>query len=133
MNSSALLLYSGGHHPRYLALYDIIDRSLRKVDLGMICESGINRGDGKLPDGVTIFPTSKGKKHCWDCNCVDALPTSYLPSTVSEADNKKSNKNQSLRVRYHFEPFAIETTGGIGKFRRLWRPSRNLLVDADYD
>ena len=39
---------------------------------------GLDRGDGRRPDGVTVFPYSQGKCLVWDSTCVDT----YCASTV---------------------------------------------------
>ena len=63
--------YSAGRHPRHSALNDVIKRSLQTAGVPSILEPvGIDRGDGKRPDGITIFPFSRGKCLCWDATCV---------------------------------------------------------------
>ena len=93
---------------------------------------GLNRGDGRRPDGVTIFPYSRGKSLCWDATCVDTfcsgsvIDSALEPgSAAARAEELKREKYRSLTDRYVFEPVAVETTGVFGPstqifLRHLW-------------
>jgi hypothetical protein len=79
---------------------------------------GIDRGDGKRPDGITVFPYKNGRSLCWDCTCVDTFAATHLnQSAVSvgsaseEAERRKRVKYSALNDRFQFEPIAVETTG----------------------
>ena len=64
--------FNEGRHPRYSAINDIICRSLRAAGVHSTMEPvGLNRGDGRRPDGITIFPFSRGRNLCWDATCVN--------------------------------------------------------------
>ena len=60
---------SAGHLPRHSALNDIIKRALSTAVLETVV---LDRGDGKHPDGMTVFPFSMGKYLIW------ILPVSTL-------------------------------------------------------
>ena len=115
--------YSAGRHSRHSALNDVIKRALQKSGLDCVLEPvGTDRGDGKRPDGVTIFPFEKGKSLCWDCTCVDTFAETCLMDSATragyaadEAERRKKQKYTNLAVRYQFEPIAIETAGTYGK------------------
>ena len=114
--------YSAGRHPRHAALNDIILRSLRSAGIPSILEPvGIDRGDSKRPDGITVFPFSNGKCLCWDATCVDTFASTHLndsalvPGGAAKlAEERKRRKYAALGVRYRFEPIALETTGVYG-------------------
>lgn len=51
---------------------DIVCRALSSAHVPAQLEpSGLSRGDGKRPDGVTIAPWSLGKPLVWDATCPD--------------------------------------------------------------
>ena len=69
--------FSAGRLPRHSALNDIVKRGLSSADFNEVLEPvGHDRGDGKRPDGMTVFPFSRGKCLIWDCTCVDSFPLS---------------------------------------------------------
>lgn len=115
--------YSAGRHPRHAALNDIVMRSLRSAGIPSILEPvGIDRGDGKRPDGITVFPFSNGRCLCWDATCVDTFASAHLnnaamtPGDAAKlAEGRKQTKYAALGARYRFEPIALETTGVYGE------------------
>ena len=86
---------------------------------------GLNRGDGKRPDGITYFPFSHGKALCWDATCVNTFGESVVNYSADEAghaatkaENAKRSKYPDLVRKYRFEPVAIETSGVFGSTTR---------------
>ena len=114
--------FSAGRHPRHAALNDIVKRALQRAGLPSVLEPvGIDRGDGKRPDGITVFPFKNGKSLVWDCTCIDTFAESHLigsavaaGSAAGGAEAIKRRKYNDLSQRYLFEPIAIETTGVYG-------------------
>ena len=115
---------SAGRLSRHSAVNDLIKRALVTAGVPSILEpSGVSRNDGKRPDGMSIFPWSRGKALIWDFTCVDTLAPSRLRlscqapggSTAAEADRRKIDKYSSLQHRHNFMPIAIETL-------RAWGP-----------
>ena len=77
---------SAGRHPRHTALNDVIKRALQTVGVPSLLEpTGIDRGDGKRPDGMTLFPFTAGKSLVWDATCVNTYAASHLPATAAAA------------------------------------------------
>ena len=83
---------------------------------------GLDRGDGKRPDGMTVFPFSMGKCLIWDCTCVDSFSSSALALTATEpgsasrsAEVRKNLKYEVLCDRYIFQAIAIETSCVFGR------------------
>ena len=90
----------------------------------------INRGDGKRPDGVTVFPFDQGKYLCWDATCINTFAESSVNesaieagSAAAKAENTKRAKYPDLVRRFKFEPIAIETSGVFG-------PSTSTIISA---
>ena len=64
---------SAGRLPRHSALNDI-KRALSSAGFNAVLEPvGLDRGDGKRPDGMTMFPFSMEKCLISDSTCVDSF------------------------------------------------------------
>jgi hypothetical protein len=113
---------SAGRFPRHAALNDVVKRALQSAGLPSILEpAGLDRGDGKRPDGMTIFPYSNGRCLVWDATCVDTFASTNIinsavnPSSAAEAaEGAKKQKYHVIGDNYHFEPLAFETTCVFG-------------------
>ena len=113
---------SAGRFPRHANLNDVVKRALASAGIPSILEPvGLDRGDGKRPDGLTLFPFTSGKCLAWDATCVDTFAGSAVvqsalePGTAARAaEERKRNRYASLTSRYRFEPLAVETTGVLG-------------------
>ena len=114
--------YSAGRHPRHAALNDVVRRALQSAGVPSILEPvGVDRGDGKRPDGITVFPFANGRCLCWDATCTDTFAMSHLNSSAvsvgsaaGAAEESKRRKYASLAARFRFEPVAVETAGTFG-------------------
>ena len=80
------------------------------------------RDDGKQPDGMTLFPWSKGKCVVWDYTCHDTLAPSYIGRSFKEAgceatkaEIDKLNKYKGISTTFTVIPVAMETIGSWGK------------------
>ena len=113
---------SQGRHNRHAGLNNIIHRSLTSAKVPSRLEpSGLQRADGKRPDGVTVVPWKCGKLLVWDATSPDTFALSYIPSATSEAgavaalaEGKKKAKYSCLDTSYSFAPVAIESSGVFG-------------------
>ena len=114
--------YSAGRLPRHSNLNDVVKRALATAGMPSWLEPvGLDRGDGRRPDGITVYPYSQGKSLCWDATCVDTFSvTSVIDAAVSpcvaatRAEERKRALYSGLTDRYIFEPVAVETTGALG-------------------
>ena len=96
--------FSAGCLLRHSALNDIIKRALSSAGFNAVFEPvGLDRGDGKRPDGMTVFPFSRGKCLIWNSTCVDSFSPSALDLTATEpasayrsADVRKCHKYEGL-------------------------------------
>ena len=134
--------YSAGRHPRHSAMNDVVKRALLRAGLPSVLEPpGLDRGDGSRPDGITVFPFSRGISLVWDCTCVDTFAESHLINSAigageaaGEAEERKRRKHVGLVDAYQFEPIAVETTGVHGASSSLiLRAIGRRLVEATGD
>ena len=113
---------SAGRFPRHSALNDVIRRGLEAAGFPSQLEPvGLDRGDGKRPDGITMFPFKSGKALIWDATCTDSFsPGNVISSAVDPgsaaraAEERKMVKYASLTDRFLFVPVAVETSGVLG-------------------
>ena len=95
----------------------------------MLEPSGLDRGDGKLPDGITVYPYLRGRCLIWGATCVNMFASSNLiraalaAGSISDAAGSISDaaevrtiaKYAELGRRFIFHPVAVETSGAVGK------------------
>ena len=113
---------SVGRFPRHAHLNDLVKRILSAAGIPSVLEpAGLDRGDGRRPDGLTTFPFSSGKCLAWDATCSDTFADSVViasavePGTAARAaEARKMKRYASLSPQYIFAPLAVETTGVIG-------------------
>ena len=115
--------FSAGRLPRHSALNDIIKPALSSAGFNAVLEHiGLDSGDGKRPNGMTVFPFSRVKCLIWDCTCVDSFSSSASALTATEpgsasrsAEVRKNLKYEGLCYRYIFQAIAIETSCVFGR------------------
>ncbi|XP_055357496.1 uncharacterized protein LOC129602493 isoform X3 [Paramacrobiotus metropolitanus] len=111
-----------GRHGVHAVLNDVTKRALNSARMPSSLEPpGLDRGDGKRPDGVTVFPWKNGKPLVWDVTVADTFAQTYIartsrvPGSAAEArENHKLGKYDGLADRYVVQPIAFETTGTFG-------------------
>lgn len=100
----------------------MLRRALGGAGLDSVLEpAGLDRGDGRRPDGMTLFPFSRGKSLVWDATCSDTFSaTAVIQSALNPgsaarcAEERKRARYAALSDRFIFVPFAVETTGVLG-------------------
>ena len=120
--------YSAGRLPRHAALNDVVKRALTTAGIPSYLEPpGLDRGDGRRPDGMTVIPFKNGKPLVWDSTCSDTFAATHINHTALQpgyaADHAEANKRQkynNLTDRYFFEPIAVETSGVLGSSTRVF-------------
>ena len=113
---------SAGRLPRHASLNDVVKRSLASAGLPSVLEPlGLDRGDGKRPDGLTLFPFKRGQALAWDATCVDTYASSSVVKSAAEpgsaatsAELRKLTKYKAISDKYIFVPVAVETAGVLG-------------------
>ena len=113
---------SRGRFARHSSLNDAIQRSLGSAHITSVLEPvGLDRGDGKRPDGLTIFPWRFGKALVWDVTVVDTLAQSYVAATsqlagsaADAAEARKQRKYAALEQQFIVQPIGFETMGSWG-------------------
>ena len=93
--------YSAGRFPRHSAMNEVIKRALQKTGLPSVLEpSGLDRGDGSRPDGITVFPFSGGRSLVWDCTCVDTFAGAHLNRSAMEAGTAANSAEERKPRKY---------------------------------
>ena len=120
--TSSLLPLQRWSLTRHSALNDVIKRALSSAGFNAVLEPvSLDRGDGKRPDGMTVFPFSMEKCLIWDCTCVDSFPPSALaltatePGSASHSAEVRKNLKFGLCYQYIFQAIAIETSCVFGR------------------
>ena len=133
---------SAGRFPRHAQLNDLMKRSLSTAGIPSVLEPvGLDRGDGKRPDGLTTFPFKGGKCLAWDATCCDTFADSVLTGSALNAgtaaraaEKRKMQRYLSIATQYSFVPLAVETTGVIGPAAtRLIKELGRMLTSATGD
>ena len=120
--------YSAGRLPRHAALNDVVKRALTTAGIPSYLEpAGLDRGDGRRPDGMTVFPFKNGKPLVWDATCSDTFAACNINHSALQpahaantAETNKQQKYQNLTDRYIFHPIAVETSGVLGNTTRTF-------------
>ena len=111
-----------GRLPRHTALNDAVYRSLSAAGVTAILEPrGLDRGDGRRPDGLTIAPFRRGRMLLWDATCTNTFGVTHLlecavsaSAAARSAEERKRHRYAALCQSYDFAPLAVETTGVLG-------------------
>ena len=75
-----------GRVARHQVLNDIILRAINAADVPAVKEpSGLNRQDGKRPDGLSLIPWQSGKPLLWDVTVASTLAGSYVDTAATGA------------------------------------------------
>ena len=119
---------SRGRQGRHSALNESIQRALGSAKVTSILEPpGLDRGDNKRPDGLTIYPWKFGKPLVWDVTVVDTLASSYIATTSAKAggaaeaaESRKQRKYEHFEDRFIVQPVGFETLGSWGPAARTF-------------
>jgi len=111
---------ASGKGARHSAINDIIARTLASAGTPITKEpTGLIKGEGKRPDGLTLVPWSQGKPLAWDATISTPLATSYLPSSAiragssaEAAEQRKIDKYAYLSPAISFQAVALDSLGG---------------------
>jgi len=110
---------AAGKIARHQVLNDVIWRALNAAGIPATKEpSGINRRDGKRPDGLTLIPWQGGKPLVWDVTVASTLPASYADTAATgmgrvadQAATRESAKYVDFTAACIFQPIAVENMG----------------------
>ena len=86
----------------------------------MLVPSGLDRGDGKWPDRITVYQYSRGRYLIWDATCFNTYASFNLIGAAlaagSDATGVKKNAKYAVLVRHLiFQPVALEASCSMGK------------------
>jgi len=80
--------------------------------------AGLDRQDGKRPDGLTLIQWHGGRSLVWDVTVVSPLAATYVDRAATDAGTvadmaatRKTEKHSTLSSAYRFEPIAVENLG----------------------
>jgi hypothetical protein len=130
---------SAGRISRHSHLNDIVKRTLVSAGFASVLEPpGLNRGDGKRPDGMTLIPWSRGQSLVWDVTVIDSLAPSRIGRNAcptEEAEERKIAKYSRITDSgYHFQPVAFDTQCRTGPKTSLFlKKLGNMIADVSGD
>ena len=112
---------SAGRATRHHHLNDLVYRVLVRAGIPSVKEPcGLDRTDGKRPDGLTLVPWQGGRSMAWDVTVVDTQAPPYVRdsaavggSAAERAAVRKTAKYVDIAVNNDFIPLACETLGPI--------------------
>ena len=107
-------------YPRHSALAPfahIINRALDAAGTPCVLEpAGLDRGYGRRPDDIKIFPFLQGKSLMWNATCSDTFApllitasSAFPGSAANAAEDSKRRNYASQASGYHFVPFSVGT------------------------
>ena len=65
----------------------------------MLESSGLDRGDGKRPDGITVYSYTRGRCLIWEATCVNTLASSNLIRAAFAAGSVADAANVRKMIR----------------------------------
>ena len=91
MDAQGLHTMKTGQITRQRDLHDIIWRAFGAAGISAVEEpSGLDRQDGKRPDGLTLIPWHGGRSLVWDVTVVSPLAASYVDRLVAWLSGRTS-------------------------------------------
>jgi len=113
--------YCAGRLPRHAALNEVVMRALRSAGIPSVLEPvGVDIGDDKRPDGITVFPCSNGRSLCWDATCVDTYAQEYVNNSavtpgeaVKSAEAAKTSQICNVGNSTQFRTYCIRDHGSL--------------------
>ena len=103
--------HSAGRFPRHSALKNIVKRAIDADGTHSVLE--LDRGDGRKPDGITVFSFQQGRSPMWNAIYFDAFAPSII--TVSSAfpgccSRRYKIQYASLAFGNHTVSISVETS-----------------------
>ena len=93
---------SAPRHIRHSQLNDLIRRTIKKAQIPASKEpNGLSRSDGKIPDGATLVPWSRGKPLAWHVTIPDTYAASHIQATAITAGTAAEKASDNKRVKYN--------------------------------
>ena len=127
--------FCAGRVPRHSAINDDVRQGLSAAGIPSILEtSGLNRGAGKRPDGITVHSDSCERCLIWDATCVNTFASSNqtraalaygsiadaagsitdAAGSIVDADEVRKIAKYAMLGR-RFIVVVVETSGAMGK------------------
>ncbi|KAI5731208.1 hypothetical protein M8J77_006335 [Diaphorina citri] len=107
---------SAGRASRHSQLNDIICRALVSAGVPSVLEPvGLQRDDGRRPDGMSLVPWKDGKCVVWDATCGDTVAPSHIEISARHAGRVAETRASQKKTKYKqiveddlFVPFSVE-------------------------
>ena len=100
--------FSAGRIPRHSAQSDVVRRGLSAAGIPSMLEpSGLDRGDGKRPDGITVYPYSRGRCLIWDATCVNTFASLNLIIKLNDSKTELMLVTSKRSKHLHNLPTSI--------------------------
>ena len=114
--------FSAGQHPRHSAIDYVIQPALNAAGfLSQLECLGLDRGDGKWPDGIFVFPFAGGRSLIWDATCCNTwsqtgiILSAVQPESCSKkAEELKVARYSTLNKWVKFQPVVMYASGVLG-------------------
>jgi len=115
--------HNPGRTQRHHFINDLVWRAMMRAGIPAVKEpNGLNRSDGKRPDGLTSIPWREGRCATWDVTVTNTVAASYLAtssvcaaSAAEAAATRKDDKYAEISRVHLFFPLAFETMGPINQ------------------
>lgn len=110
---SVSCIKSAGRFSRHANLNDVVKRALSGAGLSSVLEpQGLDRGDERRPDGLTLFLYNRGKSLAWDATCVDTFgETTVVRNSLEPGSAAKAAETKKTEVCY-YGPTHLRSGGG---------------------
>ena len=117
---SFICKFAKGKGARHFAINDIFARALASAGFPNTKEpTGLIKGEGKRPDGMTLVPWRQGRPLAWDATISTPLASSYVHlsaknagASAEAAEIKKTAKYAHLAPGIAFQALALDSLGG---------------------
>ena len=101
--------FSTAWSSQHAALNDVMHRALSTCHIPSGLEpTGLDRSDGKRPDGITTVPWKSGNLLVWDATCSDTYAPSHLAQSnmaagavASQAEDQKFAKTPNRLIFFN--------------------------------
>ena len=111
-----------GKIARHHVFNDIIWRAVGAAGIPAVKEpSGLDRQDGKRPDGLTLIPWYGGRSLVWDVTVVSPLAASYVDRAATDAGSDRYDSQEEQQQ----QPFngRLSGTTWVGRYQKKHSPA----------
>ena len=101
---------SASRFPRHAEINDIAKRALVAARFHFVLKRvGLDDGNGRRPDGITVFPFGQSKALVWDATCTDTFAPSKLLASASNPGSACIAAEVRKRLKYTQDRMSRQT------------------------